>query len=87
MSPRGADYCSEELHFPGRLFLLLCRKKRRGNTHRLNIGEAMFGQLVPAGEKVVPQLELLGQGAPGGISFPNVFAAVLSLQDLERKLK
>lgn len=47
----------------------------------------MFGQLVPAGEKVVPQLELLGQGAPGGISFPNVFAAVLSLQDLERKLK
>lgn len=68
-------------------FLCSCVEKRRGNTHRLNIGEAMFGQLVPAGEKVVPQLELLGQGAPGGISFPNVFAAVLSLQDLERKLK
>lgn len=47
----------------------------------------MFGKLVPAGEEVVPDLELLGPGAPGGVSFTNVFAELLSLQDLERKLK
>lgn len=50
-------------------FSCCCVEKRRGNTHRLNIGEATFGRLVPAGEKVVPDLELLGQGAQVGLVF------------------